>query len=276
MEATLGPLLAGVFIAAVGVQLTFWVDGLTYVVSAALVMAAHVPHIVAGSTSRPGILGDMTHGTRVLFREPALRQALLLHMVEAAAGAAVIVTTVVYVHEVLGRGDTAFALAMASVGLGSAVIALLLPRSAERLPGDTASVRHVGFHRWAERSLLAGGLLLSASLLPGMFTPGIVLLAVLWAINGAGQSLIAIPSVGLLAEHTRANERGRAYAAHFAWTHLFWLATYPAAGFLARAIGTPRAFTVVGAACVLLTLAAFAIRSPDHTVHLDPDAPLHA
>jgi NRE family putative nickel resistance protein-like MFS transporter len=41
-------------------------------------------------------------------------------------------------------------------------------------------------------------------------------LLVLWALNGAGQALIAVPSVGLLAAHADASERGRAYAAHFA------------------------------------------------------------
>lgn len=34
----------------------------------------------------------------------------------------------------------------------------------------------------------------------------------------------------LLAEHTVAEERGRAYAAHFALTHACWLITYPAVG----------------------------------------------
>jgi NRE family putative nickel resistance protein-like MFS transporter len=81
-------------------------------------------------------------------------------------------------------------------------------------------------------------------------------LLVLWAVNGAGQALIAIPSVGRLAEHTEPEERGRAYAAHFALTHLFWLATYPAAGYLAKSWGTPWTFTAAGVACASATLVA--------------------
>jgi NRE family putative nickel resistance protein-like MFS transporter len=63
-------------------------------------------------------------------------------------------------------------------------------------------------------------------------------------LNGAGQALIAIPSVALLAEHTAPEERGRAYAAHFALTHLFWLTTYPLSGYLAGAVGSPMTFTM--------------------------------
>jgi MFS transporter, NRE family, putaive nickel resistance protein len=72
--------------------------------------------------------------------------------------------------------------------------------------------------------------------------------------------MVAIPSVGLLAEHTEPDEHGRAYAAHFALTHLFWLFTYPAAGYLAKAVGTPRTFTAAGAVCALLTLVAMTVR----------------
>ena len=110
--------------------------------------------------------------------------------------------------------------------------------------------------RWAGRLLLAGGGLLTVALLPGMLTPSLAVLLLLWALNGAGQALIAIPSVGLLAEHTVPAERGRAYAAHFALTHLFWLGTYPAVGHLSQAVGVPATFTIVGVAAGILTMAA--------------------
>ena len=253
LEAALGPLLAGLFIAWIGVRWTFWVDGATYLVSALLVLASRVPRAPRPTEPFPWreLAPQVTHGTRVLLREPALRKALLLHLAEAVAGAVAIVTTIVYVRDVLGRGDFAFAVAMAAVGAGSAAVALLLPARAEaaRARGSTALEEHLRYHRWAERTLVVGGLLLAAALLPGFLVPGLAVLCLLWALNGAGQALVAIPSVGLLAEHTEPEERGRAYAAHFALTHLFWLGTYPAAGYLARAVGTPWTFTAAGLAC---------------------------
>jgi len=68
----------------------------------------------------------------VLLREPSLRQALKLSLAEATAGAAAIVVTVAYVREVLGRGETAFAMVMVAFGLGSTVAALLLGRASGR------------------------------------------------------------------------------------------------------------------------------------------------
>lgn len=191
-----------------------------------------------------------------------------MHAAVATAGAVAIVTTIVYVRDVLGRGDFEFALTMAAVGAGSAAVALILPRQAEaaRAAGESEMEGHVRYHAWAERTLIVGGLLLAIALVPGVFVPGFYLLVVLWAINGAGQACVSIPAVGLLAEHTESGERGRAYAAHFAWTHLFWLATYPAAGFLAREIGTALTFTAAGGVCIVLTGLATRLKAP-HRPH---------
>ena len=262
LEGIAGPMIAGLLIALVGVRWTFWFDAATYVVSALLVWGARVPRAQRPSTPFPwgDFTSQITHGTRLLLREPALRQALLLHMAEAAAGAAAIVATVVYVRDVLGRGETSFAMAMVAVGIGSSVAAALVTRRAEQVRG------HLEYHHWARRTLLLGGALLAAALLPGVLRPSYALLLALWTLNGAGQALVAVPSVGLLAEHAEPSERGRAYAAHFALTHLFWLATYPAVGFLARAVGVPLTFTLAGGFAVLATVAAMLVGST-HRAH---------
>lgn len=219
----------------------------------------------------------MTYGTRVLLREPALRHALLLHMAEAAAGAAAIVATVVYVRDVLGRGETPFAMAMAAIGVGSSIAALLLTRRAEQVEradaladaasGNTGDASHLRCHGWATRTLLLGGALLALALLPGVLGPPYWALLLLWAVNGAGQAMVAIASVGLLARHTAPDERGRAYAAHFALTHLFWLVTYPAIGYLGRGVGTAMTFTIAGVMAALLTIAAVLTRRAGHRPH---------
>jgi NRE family putative nickel resistance protein-like MFS transporter len=263
VEGALGPLVAGALIAAVGVRWTFWFDAGTYLLSALLVLGARVPRParLKGPFPWRDFVPQTTFGTRILLREPALRRALLLHFAEAAAGAVTIVTTIVYIRDVLERGNGSFALVMAAVGAGSSLAALVLARRATAARGTgTEAEQHRRYHRWAERTLLWGGALSALALLPGVLVPGIAVLAALWALNGAGGAMIAIPSVGLLAEHTAPEERGRAYAAHFAWTHLFWLGTYPAAGWLAKAVGTPWTFTAAGIACAVLTLAAWSIR----------------
>lgn len=266
LESAGGPLVAAVLIATVGVRWTFWFDAGTYLVSALLVLSSNVPSAPKPKERFPwrDFVPQVTHGTRLLLREPALRQALVLHFAEAVAGAVAIVTTVVYVRDELRLGESAFAWAMAALGAGSTLASIVLARRAERVrrAGGGLEDEHQRYHRWARRTLLVGGMMLGVALLPGFMVPGLGVLLLLWALNGAGQALVGIPSLGLLADHTQPDERGRAYAAHFALTHLFWLFTYPAAGYLAREIGTPATFTAAGAFCLLLVLGAGLIRGP--------------
>jgi NRE family putative nickel resistance protein-like MFS transporter len=86
-------------------------------------------------------------------------------------------------------------------------------------------------------SLLIGGVILSISVLPGVSNPPLIVFGLLWILNGAGQALIAIPSATLVAVHTSNDERGRAFAAHFAITHAWWLIAYPVTGRLASSLG---------------------------------------
>src|SRR5215210_7164999 len=263
VEAVAAPALAGVLVALFGVRYVFWFDAFTYLVSALLVIVVTMPHVAKDRTplSFQVFLSEITHGTRVLLREPSLRQALTLSLAEATAGAAAIVATVSYVRDVLGRGETAFALVMAGLGLGSTLAAIALGRVTgryEKEARDRAAL-HGRRHAWAARALLAGGIILGLLLLPGMLRPPLVAFGLLWVLNGAGQALVAIPSTTLLAEHTFEEERGRAYAAHFALTHACWLVTYPAVGHAAARWGPPVTFTAAGVVCLIVTAAAVAL-----------------
>jgi MFS transporter, NRE family, putaive nickel resistance protein len=263
VEAVAAPAVAGLLVALLGVRWVFWFDAFTYLISALLVAVATVPHVAKTLTplSLRTFLSEITTGTRVLLREPSLRQALTLSFAEATAGAAAIVVTVAYVRDVLGRGETTFAVVMAGLGLGSSLAAIILGRATgryERGARDRA-VLHGRRHAWAAHALLIGGVVLGLLLLPGVLRPPLIIFALLWVLNGAGQALISIPSSTLLAEHTHEEERGRAYAAHFALTHACWLVTYPAVGHAASRWGAPLTFTTAGVACLAVTLAALAL-----------------
>src|SRR5258707_13696376 len=104
-------------------------------------------------------LAELTTGTRILLREPSLRQALTLSIAEATAGAAAIVATVSYVRDILGRGETTFAFVMAAVGLGSSLTAIALGRAAGRYEKGARdqSILHWRRHRGASLPPLPGG-----------------------------------------------------------------------------------------------------------------------
>jgi len=260
VEAVAAPALAGLLVALLGLRWVFWFDAFTYLVSASFVALAAMPYIKSSlpPISVGNFLTELTTGTRILLREPSLRQALTLSIAEATAGAAAIVATISYVRDVLDRGQTVFAFVMAGVGLGSSLTAIALGRATGRYEKGARdrSVLHGRRHRLASRALLAGGLVLGLLLLPDILKPPLIIFGFLWTLNGAGQALIAIPSSTLLAEHTSERERGRAYAAHFALTHFFWLLSYPAIGHASAKWGAPMTFTGAGVVCLLVTVVA--------------------
>lgn len=270
MEAMLAPMLAGLLVALLGLQWLFWFDAASYLVSAGLVAASSLRHIPKPSKqfSLGVVLHELTYGVKILLREASLRRALIFSVVEAIAGAAAIVATVVYVKEILALGETAFVVVMAALGVGSTVAALVLGRATGRYESsaDSRVALHGLRHRWTERALLVGGLVLGVLLLPGALQPPLWIFALLWFFNGAGQALIAIPSSTLLAEHTHEADRGRAYAAYFALTHAFWLIAYPVIGYGTSGLGAPLTFTLAGVVCLMITLGVFFTRksSPDH------------
>ncbi len=271
IEAFAAPALAGLMVAAVSVRWVFWFDAFTYLVSAALVLMVTIPQVKKklDPINLRGFISDLTLGARILLREPSLRQALLLSFAEATAGAAAIVATVVYVSDILQGGDTSFAIVMAVLGLGSSIAAMILGRTTTRieLEASDKTALHYKRHDWSRFTLFVGGIILGLILLPGIFQPPLIIFAALWFLNGAGQALISIASGTLLAEHTRVEERGRAYAAYFALTHACWLITYPAIGYAAVWWGTPLTFTLAGASCLTIVLFAFLIGDPKQLVH---------
>lgn len=105
--------------------------------------------------------------------------------------------------------------------------------------------------------LLSSGVLLATVLLAAGTHPPLWLFALLWAVNGVGQAMTALPTSILLAEHTADVQRGRAYAAHFALTHACWLVTYPAIGYAAATWGTSATFIAAGLVCMLTTIVAW-------------------
>lgn len=278
VETVAGPAVAGLLAAVLGVRLVFWFDALTYLVSAVLVLGVRLPAPAPGNVrldlSGRRLLGEATRGVRVLLREPSLRQALLLGLCEATAGAAAIVVTVVYVKDVLGRGTFDFALAMTCVSAGSSGAALFLSRAGARYEQGALGPAglHERRHRWAASALLVGGGLLALALLPGVLRPGLAFFFVLWFVNGVGQALIAVSSTTLLSEHTFPEERGRAYAAHFALTHACWLLTYPAVGHAAARFSAPVTFTGAGLGCLAVVAAAAALGRGPRGEHLHAQA----
>ena len=256
IENLLSPALAAAALVAMSYDALFGANALAFLISALLVFSVRLPAPKPHEREH-GAWHNMTFGIRAYLRTPRLRGLLALSLAAAAAGAMVIVNTVVYMRDRLGGSDGDTALAFAAAGTGSMVVALVLPRLLDRLP---------------ERAfMLAGGVVLAAGLLLGLTEPGLLALLAVWFVLGAGSSLIQTPAGRLLRRSAHEGDRPAIYAAQFALSHACWLLAYPLAGLIGARFGLTAAFMVLGFVTLASTAVALALwpaNDPDEVEHL--------
>jgi H+ antiporter protein len=261
MESLLSPALAGVLLTIISFHWLFGGTFLGFLVSAALVLSVRLPSPKA-AVRDSGFPARTTRGLRIYLATPRLRGLLALNLSVAAAGAMVIVNTVVIVKAMLDGSDKDVAIALAFFGGGSMLAALLLPRLLDRT-GD----RPV---------MLTAAVALGALLLifpqftddaPEVYWPA--LLSV-WALLGFGYSSILVPTGRLLRRSAHPGDRPAVYAAQFSLSHACWLLTYPLAGWLGLAAGIPTTLIVLG----LITLIGGAFAALTWPAH-DPEVLPH-
>ncbi len=267
LESLLSPTLAAALLAVISFHWLFAGTAVGFVGSALLVLSTIIPQATPVER-RGGIYERTTRGIRIYLATPRLRGLLALNMAAAAAGAMVIVNTVVYIRSVLARPSADVAIALAVFGGGSMLAALLLPRILERLP-DRAVM------------LSGGGLLAVALAVLGIFSQGNnaalwpVLLAV-WFILGLGYSAVLTPSGRLLRRSSRQQDRPALFAAQFALSHACWLLTYPLAGWLGAEMGMMFALwalSILAALGVTAALLIWPVNDPEVIEHRHDDPP---
>lgn len=268
LENLLSPTLAAVLIGFVGFHFLFVGTAIGFMVSALLILSVVLPRVTAAQSSaswRP----MLTRGVRIYFATPRLRGLLAIHFAVAAAGAMVIVNTVVLVRSVLGRGDADVAIAMAVFGAGSMVAALALPRLLDRL-GD----RPVMLPAAAALPVLLLGC--AAFGWAGFDSRDWSVVLVAWGALGLFYSTAQLPTGRLLRRSARDADRPALYAAQFSLSHACWLVTYPLAGWLGSTVGLPVVMAVLGSLAALATLLAVRLwpaTDREVLVHRHPDLP---
>ncbi len=265
LENLLSPVLAAALLTVIGFHWLFGGTVIGFLVSAMLVISVRLPQAVRTDRAK-GIYDNITHGIRIYLATPRLRGLLALNLSAAAAGAMVIVNTVVLVRGVLDRSEGDVALALACFGGGSMVAALLLPRALDRVPDRRVMIPAAG---------LLGLLLLGFAWFANTDGSGLwLILLAFWVLIGFGYSAVLTPSGRLLRRSARAEDRPAVFAAQFALSHACWLVTYPLAGWLGAAAGATVTLVVLG----ILTLsgAGLAMRlwpadDPEAIEHTHPD-----
>lgn len=252
LEALVSPAIAALLLGVLSYNKLFLGTVGGFLFSALMVVVTTLPATPAQAKGDSSLWHRTTLGTRIFWRNRRLRSLLALNLVVSAPTALVLVNTVVVVREVLHRPDADLALALASFGVGSMLVALAAPRLLERVGDRTV--------------MLTGAALIPAALGGAaalLFLPAGEAtwwwLLVLWFLLGAANSTILTPSSRLLREASTEETRPYVFTAQFSLSHACYIISYPLAGIAGAAAGLGTAslalliLAIVGAAGAFLS-----------------------
>lgn len=231
LESVASPLLAAALLTVISFNSLFVGTVIGFLASALLVVSVVLPSPKPAAPR--GIYDRTTRGMRIYLKTPRLRGLLALTFAVSAAGAMVIVNTVVLVQSSFGLDQQATAIALAAFGGGSMVAALALPKLLDR---------------FADRPvMLVGAGLLVATMLAGSLLGGYGTLLALWFVIGIGYAATLTPTGRLIRRSSHPEDRPALFAAQFALSHATWLLSYPLAGWLGATAGMQVTFIAMAA-----------------------------
>lgn len=241
LEAIVSPIVAAALLTVVSFTNLFAATVGGFLLSAVIVLVTAVPPR-APTTQSLSFRRRTTEGTRVFLSTRSLRFVMLMNVVVAAGTALVLVNSVVYIKGIFHQDDSALALAFAAYGIGSVCVALITPHLVDALG--------------VARTMFLGAIVVAVGLTSALVLTVIAtgaeaawwLLLLVWAILGAGTSLINTPSSRMLLAASTSDNRALVYTAQFSLSHACFLVTYPIAGWVG-------AWSPMAAAGVLLLLA---------------------
>ncbi|MEL6467637.1 MAG: MFS transporter [Pseudomonadota bacterium] len=236
IESLVSPALAAAALLVLSFNALFGANAVAFLISACLVLSVSL-RSSQESASAVRTIDRITFGIRAYLATPRLRGLLAMSMAVSAAGAMIIVNTVVFVQAHLQLGEAWTAGLLMAFGFGSMAAALSMPRVLV-----VAEDRAV---------CLVSGAAMTCALAFGVTMPGFVGAAVLWSVIGAAYSAVLVCAGRLVQRSSTKPDRPAYFAAQFALSHGCFLVTYPLAGWLGATFGLPMAFAVLSAVAAL-------------------------
>ena len=267
MESLTSPMIAAALLTVISFNGLFAGTSVGFVASALLVVTSGLAVQRATGPQKGSVFERTIRGIRIYLATPRLVGLLAITLSAAAAGATVIVNTVVIVREELGLSQTAYAIALGAYGLGSMLVALSISSILKRLSDRSALL------------LASIALTLLLSVLAALsVTMGFrwQVLLIGWFLLGAAYSLSVTPSGRLLRRSSHSDNRPAVFAAQFSLSHACWLIAYPLAGWIGAEWGQGAALTgmcLLSATGSLLVLALWPANDAERVEHTHEDLP---
>jgi MFS family permease len=239
----LGALAAGLLVASIG-ERAFYVDALTFLLSAALLLRVHTDE-----QRRPLVLRALGHeafgGLRFLWRHTVLRANTLFSLVCQLSLPVVssLAPSLIFQRFAAGNaelGASQFGIAEGAIAGGAVASGLLIAPPLARV---------------AKGRLLVAGFAIYGLVLVGLaFAPTFEIAVVLFALGGIVNVLYYVPNVTISQELTPTDLRGRVFGARIALLNLSWLPVIVLSGALADAVGVALLIAVAGTLTFLSAL----------------------
>jgi MFS family permease len=232
----LGALAAGLLVASIG-ERAFYIDALTFLLSAALLLRVQV-----NERRRPLVLGAIGHealgGLRFLWRHTVLRANTLFSLAcqLSLPVVASLAPSLIFQRFAGGNAELSasqFGIAEGAIAAGAVGSGLLIAPAVARIPKG--------------RLLLAGFAIYGLVLVALALAPTFEIAVVLFALGGVVNVLFYVSNVTISQELTPPDLRARVFGSRIALLNLSWLPVIVASGALADLVSVPLLIAVAGA-----------------------------
>ena len=239
-----GPLFAGVLLTFSGPDLAYWINALTFLVSALLIARIVATRLQAVEAETHGHWRDLAEGFSLVVRERALLTVVVAWSVVMLGNASVDVSEVKLAKEAFDAGNFGLGLLMGAGGLGLLAGSLVAGWFTER--------RGVTLAYGGALALMAVGIALAAA------SPTVWVAAAFVVAFGFGNGVALVASALLVQRGAPDQMRGRAFTVIMSVNYAVFFVGMVIAGLLTDAIGArgtwafAAAVTGVAALCGLL------------------------
>jgi MFS transporter, DHA3 family, macrolide efflux protein len=240
----IGPLAGGVLTASSGPHLAYWVNAVTFALSAAFV--ARIPARLLQS-ERPigrGHWSELREGFQTVRRSQPLFAVLVVWTIAMIAIASTNLAEIFLAKRTLHSGDFGFGLLWSASGVGLVVGALFA----------NTVVRRFGLHAVYPQALLLWALGMAAV----AASPNVWIAAVAMAGATVGNGIAVVVNITLVQRGAADHVRGRALAAIMSVNSVMMLAVFIAAGPATDALGARAVYSICAGS--LVVAAALAVR----------------
>ncbi len=247
----LGYPLAAIFVAFLGTSLTvaFWVDAVTYLASAALILTMVIPAVVRTvAEAVPGLRGfvaELAAGWRFLRGEPVLRANTLQAVVAQFSIGVTIGIMAIYAGEALSSdaidARARYGFIEMAIGIGNLVGGFVIGLIGSRLAkGQLVIIGYVAYGACVAALALTGNLGVALGLTMGM---------------GVANMVFVIPTQALFMERTPNDMIGRVISFRFSAVFGSMTIAMAVGGLMSEALGPATVFGIFGLLTVVAGLA---------------------